>query len=97
MNKLSIRQIVGITIWWTEGTKAYVDKRWQRSLVYPVDVTNTNPDIIKSFLKFLRKDIGINELRLKLQLQVHEGDSQAELRHFSIILQVLDMSLCLNI
>ena len=82
MNKLSLRQIVGITIWWTEGTKAYTDKRWRRSLVYPVDVTNTNPDIIKSFLEFLRKDVGINELRLKLQLQIHGGDNQIEMEKY---------------
>ncbi|MEK9172017.1 MAG: hypothetical protein AAB782_02180 [Patescibacteria group bacterium] len=74
--KFSLRQAVGIIIWWTEGTKAYRDMRWSNSWVYPVDVTNTNPDIIKSFLDFLRKDIGINEKRLKLQLQIHDGDNR---------------------
>ena len=71
----SLRQVVGIIIWWTEGTKAYRDKRW-KSWIYPVDVTNTNPEIIQSFLDFLRKDIGITEMRLKLQLQIHDGDNQ---------------------
>jgi len=79
--KYSLRQIVGITIWWTEGTKAFKDKRWG-SMIYPVDVTNTNPDIIKSFLNFLRKDVGINEERLKLQLQIHEGDNQKEMERY---------------
>lgn len=73
--KYSPRQIAGIIIWWTEGTKAYREKRW-RSMIYPVDVTNTNPGIIRLFLDFLRKDIGINESRLKLQLQIHEGDDK---------------------
>jgi len=79
--KYSLRQIVGITIWWTEGTKAFKDKRWG-SMIYPVDVTNTNTDIIKSFLQFLREDIGINENRLKLQLQIHEGDNQKEMEKY---------------
>lgn len=79
--KFSLRQLVGIIIWWTEGTKAYKEKRWG-SWIYPVDVTNTNPDIIKSFLNFLRKDIGINELRLKLQLQIHDGDNQEEIEDY---------------
>src|SRR3989344_4202861 len=79
--KYSLRQIVGITIWWTEGTKAYRDKRWQ-SWIYHVDVTNTNPDIIKSFLSFLREDIGICESRLKLQLQIHDGDNQKEIENY---------------
>ncbi|MEK7193178.1 MAG: hypothetical protein AAB652_00085 [Patescibacteria group bacterium] len=74
--KYNLRQIVGSTIWWTEGTKTYKDKRWKNVWVYNVDVTNTNPKIINAFLSFLRKDIGIEEPRLKLQLQIHEGDDK---------------------
>ena len=77
----SLRQVVGIIIWWTEGTKAYRDKRW-KSWIYPVDVTNTHPEIIQSFLDFLRKDIGITEMRLKLQLQIHDGDNQEEIEDY---------------
>ena len=79
--KFSLRETTGITIWWTEGTKAYREKRWQ-SWIYPVDVTNTHPDIIKLFLNFLRKDIGIDESRLKLQLQIHDGDNQEEMEKY---------------
>ena len=73
--------MLGATIWWTEGTKAYQEKRWG-SWIYPVDVTNTNPEIITKFLNFLRKDIGINENRLKLQLQIHVGDNQDQLEKY---------------
>jgi hypothetical protein len=79
--KYSTRQIAGIIIWWTEGTKAYKGNRWH-SWIYPVDVTNTNPDIINRFLNFLRDDIGINESRLKLQLQIHEGDDKEEIENY---------------
>lgn len=78
----SLRQIMGLTIWWTEGTKAYKDKRWKNVWVSNVDVTNTNPEIIKIFLEFLRKDVKITEERLKLQLQVHDGDNTEELEKF---------------
>jgi hypothetical protein len=77
----NFRQVVGIIIWWTEGTKAYTVKRGPL-IIYPVDVTNTNPDIIISFLDFLRNDIGINESRLRLQLQIHEGDNQEEIESY---------------
>mgnify|MGYP001605568529 FL=1 len=80
--KYSLRQVIGSTIWWTEGTKAYKDKRWKNVWVYNVDVTNTNPKIIKTFLSFLRKDIGIEEPRLKLQLQIHEGDDEEKLEMY---------------
>jgi len=76
------RQIVGLTIWWTEGTKAYLDKRWENTWIRNVDVTNTNPKIIKLFLNFLRKDIGINENRLKAQLQIHEGDNKIKIENY---------------
>ncbi len=77
-----LRKIIGIVIWWTEGTKAFRDKRTKNGYVYNIDVTNTNPLIIKSFLDFLRLDVGIDEQRLKLQLQIHEGDDQIKFEKF---------------
>lgn len=77
----NLRQVIGITIWWTEGTKAYRPKRGP-SVIYPVDVTNTNPNIIKMFLDFLRTDIGIKESRLKLQLQIHDGDDKEKIENY---------------
>ncbi|MBU2037385.1 hypothetical protein KJ866_04290 [Patescibacteria group bacterium] len=80
--KYNKRQIIGLTIWWTEGTKSYLDKRWKNTWVRNVDVTNTNPEIIKLFLKFLRKDIGIDETRLKAQLQIHQGDNKENIENY---------------
>lgn len=82
MARFSLRQVAGSVIWWTEGSKAYPDKRWKNVWVHNVDVTNTNPEIIKIFLSFLRNDIGIDESRLKLQLQVHDGDNQKEFERY---------------
>jgi hypothetical protein len=78
----STRQIIGAILWWAEGTKAYKDKRTKNSWVYAVDVTNTNPHIIQLFLEFLREDIKIDEVRLKLQLQIHQGDNQDEIEAY---------------
>ncbi|KKT82196.1 MAG: hypothetical protein A3B99_03595 [Candidatus Yanofskybacteria bacterium RIFCSPHIGHO2_02_FULL_44_12b] len=80
--KYSLRQIIGLIIWWTEGTKAYKRKEYKNTWVYNIDVTNTNPEIIKLFLNFLRNDIGLDESRLRLQLQIHEGDNQEEIEKF---------------
>ncbi len=80
--KYSLRQIIGLIIWWTEGTKAYKRKEYKNTWVYNVDVTNTNSEIIKLFLNFLRNDVGLDESRLKLQLQIHEGDNQEEVEQF---------------
>ena len=80
----SLREIVGITIWWNQGTKMYRDKRWKNTAIYPVDVSSSNPDVIRSFLNFLRIDIGVTEDRLKAQIQIHVGENQEEaLRYWS--------------
>lgn len=45
---------VNLTLWWTEGTKARIDKRWKNTFNYSVEITNTDPEIITSFLSYLR-------------------------------------------
>ncbi|MEY4722520.1 MAG: hypothetical protein RLZZ324_33 [Candidatus Parcubacteria bacterium] len=69
-------------LWWAEGTKARRDLRWKNTWMYHVDFTNTDPEMVRLFVEFLRKDIGIDERRLKLQLQIHLGDVQEELELF---------------
>ena len=71
-----MRETIGSVLWWAEGTKARRDKRWKNTWMYHVDFTNTDAQMIKLFLEFLREDLGIDESRLKLQLQIHEGDNQ---------------------
>ena len=78
----SKRQLVGITIWWAEGTKSRRDKRWKTAASFPIEVTNTDPNVIQLFLLFLRHDIQIDEKKLRVQIQIHEGDNQIELEKF---------------
>jgi hypothetical protein len=80
--KLTTREIVGIILWWGEGTKSRRDKRWKNARSYPIEVTNTNPAIIQIILNFLRKDIGVDENRVHLQLQIHAGDNHDELEQY---------------
>jgi hypothetical protein len=77
-----LRKIIGATLWWAEGTKARRDPRWKNTWTYHVDFTNTDPQMIKIFLEFLRYDVGIDESRLKLQLQIHDGDDQSALEKY---------------
>jgi hypothetical protein len=80
INKL--RKTLGLALWWAEGTKSRQDKRWKNTWMYHVDFTNTNPEMIRLYLEFLRNDVGIDERRLKLQLQIHEGDNQTQFEEF---------------
>jgi hypothetical protein len=73
---------MGIIIWWAEGTKSRRDKRWVNARSYPIEVTNTNPAIIKIFLDFLINDMNINASRISVQLQIHLGDDQKGLEQY---------------
>ena len=80
--RLTSREIAGIIIWWSEGTKSRRDKRWKTAKTYPIEVTNTNSEIIKLFLDFLRKDLKIDNERIYLQLQIHKGDDREYLEDY---------------
>lgn len=79
MNK---RQLISLIIWWCEGTKPRKDKRWKNVYTHPIEVTNCDPKIIKTFVNFLRNDLKIPEEKLHAQIQIHIGDNQEEIENF---------------
>ncbi len=76
------RKIKALIIWWCEGTKARRDYRWKNAYLYPIEVINTNPKIIKIFLDFLREDMNVPHEKIKGQLQIHEGDNKKSFEKF---------------
>ena len=76
------RRLASLIIWWCEGTKARRDKRWKNSYIRPIEVTNTDPKLIKLFMDFVRKDLQIEDIKLKAQIQIHKGDNQEEIEKF---------------
>ena len=76
------RRLASLMIWWCEGTKTRKDKRWKNSYNSPIEVTNTNPKIIKIFIDFLRKDLLIPEKSLRGQIQIHDGDDKTKIEEF---------------
>lgn len=77
---MDIFEAVCLTLWWTEGTKARKG-RW-KSFIYSVEVTNTDPAIIATFLRYLRERLGVQREKIKVQLQIHQGDNQEKLEEF---------------
>ncbi len=63
--------IAGIMLYWAEGTK--------RSGNY-VDFVNSNPEMIKVFLKFLRNICGIQENRLRISLHLYEDQDETKIK-----------------
>lgn len=79
---MDILEVVGLTLWWAEGTKLRPDKRWKNKFSYSVEITNTDPEIITTFLRYLREKLYVQNSKIKIQLQIHEGDNQEELENF---------------
>lgn len=79
MNNL---EIVGLVLWWAEGSKSRRDTRWKNAVSYPIEITNTDPKIIKLFLDFMITELKVDIGRFRLQLQIHEGDDADELKKF---------------
>ncbi|MBU0999951.1 hypothetical protein KKE78_00955 [Patescibacteria group bacterium] len=79
---MDLLDAICLTIWWTEGTRARLDKRWKNTFNYSVEVTNTDHVIIKIFLKYLRERLGVRNEKIRLQLQIHVGDNQDDLEKF---------------
>ncbi len=76
------RKLKALIIWWCEGTKARRDYRWKNAYLYPIEVINTNPKIIKIFLDFLKEDMKVVSEKVKGQLQIHEGDNKTEIEKY---------------
>lgn len=75
-------QTIALIIWLCEGTKARRDKRWKNAYSHAIEVTNTNPIVIKIFLDFLRNNLQVPNVKIHGQVQIHEGDSQEEIELF---------------
>ena len=78
---MDLFEVISLTLWWAEGTKARKSKRWN-SFIYSVEITNTDYTIISTFLRYLRERLGVQNERIKVQLQIHQGDNQEELESF---------------
>jgi hypothetical protein len=76
------REVIALILWWAEGTKSRRDIRWKNAVSYPIEVTNTNPAIIKIFLDYVREDLKVSEDKIRLQIQLHEGDDKHEIEDY---------------
>ena len=60
--------ILGASLYVCEGTKARRDYRRKNGYIYSIEITNSDPYIIKAFSEFLSKIIGADWNRVRGQL-----------------------------
>lgn len=74
-------RFIGASLYWGEGTKAR--KRPNGWMIYAVEFTNVDVDMINIFLLFLREIIGAEERRIKAQIFLYpDQDPEDEMSYW---------------
>lgn len=66
-----------------EGTKARIDKRYNR-LIYSIELTNSDPRIIAIFSMFLKRILNIDQARLRGQVFYYPDQDEKQLVEFQV-------------
>ncbi len=72
MEKNSL-MIAGLVAYLCEGTKLRKDKRYKNTFHYVIEFTNSDPNLIKIFINFMRQELNIDETKLRCQIAVYDG------------------------
>ncbi len=64
---------VGALLYWCEGSKREED--------YRVEFVNSDPEMISIFMKYIRTK-GVEERRLRIRMEIHVQDDEAECRRY---------------
>lgn len=74
--------LVGIALYWAEGYKRTKTKNGRELTHHPVSLTNSDPDLIKLFLRFLREVCNVPEAKISADIRIYEHLSEKELLEF---------------
>jgi hypothetical protein len=65
-----------------EGTKLRKDKRGENRYIYSIELTNSSPEIVSLFLKFLKYVLLVDSSRLRGKLFIYPDHSKTKLIEF---------------
>jgi len=75
-------KIAGASLYACEGTKLRKDPRYKNTYLYSIELTNSNPRIIKLFMRFLLEELEVNVRKLRGQLFVYKDHNIKKLVRF---------------
>jgi len=73
---------IGISLYWAEGYKRPIIKNSREATYHPVSLTNSDPELIKIYLRFLREICGVPEGRIKADIRIFEHQNEDYLLNF---------------
>jgi len=73
---------LGIALYWAEGYKRLLVKNGRELTHHVVSLTNSDPTLVKLFLKFLREYCLVQEKKIKASIRIFQHQNEKTLIHF---------------
>ena len=74
--------VLGAALYWAEGYKRPIFRDGKPKTSHPVSFTNSDPQMVKMFLKFLREICGTAEEKIKADLRIFDHQNEAHLLEY---------------
>jgi len=74
--------ILGAALYWAEGYKRPMLRNGRELTCHAVSLTNSDPSLVKAFLRFLRECVSVPENKIKANIRIFEHQSEKELLKF---------------
>lgn len=74
--------MLGISLYWAEGYKRLKVEKGKIKTHHPVSLSNSDPGLVKIFLRFLREVCSVDEEKIKGEVRVYEHHNEAYLLNF---------------
>lgn len=74
--------ILGAGLYWAEGYKRPVVRNGRERTFHVVSITNSDPLLIKAFIKFLREYCNVPPDRIKANIRIYKHLNERELKKF---------------
>ena len=70
---------IGVSLYWAEGYKRLKVKNGKQVTHHPVSLTNSDPALVRMFLRFLRECCVVPDTKIKAGLRIFEHQNDKEL------------------
>ncbi|MDO8650070.1 MAG: hypothetical protein Q7K33_02045 [Candidatus Berkelbacteria bacterium] len=94
LGKLTPRDVLiaGISLYWAEGYKKQKSRNGRLVSYHQVSLTNSDPDLVKLFLLFLRENLEVDEERIRASLRIFPHQNEKHLTDFWVKITNLERS-----
>lgn len=74
-------RLAGALLYLCEGTKLRRDPRYKNTYIYAIEFTNSDPQIIALFLRFMRDELKVDIQKIKGQLFIYPDLNEREVKN----------------